>query len=109
HVNFGVVLGPNGQKLSSRDGTPMKLKDLLDDAVVETRKSLLTVRSMLISDRKNQDTRPLSLDEKLSKPERGAEIEDTTLVDENAPIIAYNAIKYFELSQTRNLNYSFSF
>lgn len=111
HVQFGVVQGANGQKLSSRDGTPLTLKALLDESVEETRKALVTARSMIISDRQTQDVQPLSLDEKLSSPERGDEksLEELDLIESNAPIIAYNAIKYFELSQARTQNYVFSF
>jgi arginyl-tRNA synthetase len=118
HVHFGVVQGSNGQKLSSRDGTPLKLRQLLDDAIVETRAALITARSLVRSDRQDQDVEPASVDEKLAEPTRFGNLDSSqayispasrALAEENAPVVAFNAIKYFELSQTRTQNYIFSF
>lgn len=114
HVHFGVVQGSNGQKLSSRDGTPLTLRQLLDNAIVETKAALIAARSVVRADRQDQEAEPLSMEEKMSEPSRGhatATISPTSLAlaEENAPTIAYNAIKYFELSQTRTQNYIFSF
>lgn len=144
HVQFGVVQGSNGQKLSSRDGTPLKLRQLLDDAVVETRQALIAARSLVRADRQEQEAEPMSLEEKMAEPKRFGIVEDAeiavaseiatnaakdgsssaskttastaklnpaslALAEENAPKVAFNAIKYFELSQTRTNNYIFSF
>lgn len=127
HVHFGVVQGSNGQKLSSRDGTPLKLRTLLDDAVVETRQALIAARSLVRADRQDQEAEPISMDERMAEPTRfgTADLETSTksaestqtfinpaslaLAEENAPKVAFNAIKYFELSQTRTNNYIFSF
>jgi len=146
HVHFGVVQGSNGLKLSSRDGTPRKLRQLLDDAIVETRSALIAARSLVRSDREDQEAEPLSLEEKLAEPSRFGLINNNgattsssaypdselsseishkigqtskftvhaspasiALAEENAPFVAFNAIKYFELSQTRTQNYIFAF
>lgn len=53
HITFGVVTNPDGQKLSSRDGTPYTLKQLLDEAVDHTKKAIQATRSLLRSDRHN--------------------------------------------------------
>lgn len=139
HVHFGVVQGSNGQKLSSRDGTPLKLRTLLDEAVVETRQALIAARSLVRADRQDQEAEPSSFEERMSEPKRfgtsgtpasdaasDAVIVDSSnstnaskssyinpaslaLAEENASRVAFNAIKYFELSQTRTNNYIFSF
>lgn len=145
HVFFGIVQGSNGKKLSSRDGTTLKLRQLLDDAIVETRNALITARSLVRADRQDQEAEPASMEERMSEPVRYGKAEDANkgetkaeflddaniasvtssqtenatstfvnpasiaLAEENAPKVAFNAIKYFELSQTRTNNYSFSF
>jgi arginyl-tRNA synthetase len=110
HVHFGVVQGSNGQKLSSRDGTPLRLRQLLDDAVVETRAALIAARSLVRADRQDQEAEPVSIDEKLAEPSRSSvSPASLALAESNAPTVAFNAIKYFELSQTRTQNYIFSF
>lgn len=143
HVHFGVVQGTNGLKLSSRDGTPMKLRQLLDDAIVETKSALIAARSLVRSDREDQEAEPFSLEEKMAEPSRfghvnisdssssnssnfsesgeiSSKVGETSysvsaspasvaLAEENAPFVAFNAIKYFELSQTRTQNYIFAF
>jgi arginyl-tRNA synthetase len=116
HVHFGVVQGSNGTKLSSRDGTPLKLRQLLDNAVIETKSALIAARSLVRADRQDQEAEPQSMEEKQAEPTRSgsslmSSVSPTSLAlaEENAPTVAYNAIKYFELSQTRTQNYIFSF
>jgi hypothetical protein len=78
HVPFGLVLGENGGKLSSRDGiiaccsnifssmnktlvnykiiigTPLRLSSLLDESVAATKQAIIAAKSILRSDRKKQ-------------------------------------------------------
>eukprot|EP01125_Pyxidicula_operculata_P019604 TRINITY_DN7117_c0_g1_i1.p1 TRINITY_DN7117_c0_g1~~TRINITY_DN7117_c0_g1_i1.p1 ORF type:complete len:525 (+),score=102.06 TRINITY_DN7117_c0_g1_i1:125-1699(+) len=118
HVSFGVVTGEDGQKLSSRDGTPISLSQLLDDAVEHTKKALLVTRSFLRSERSNHQT----LNKQISRKEyeEGApkeepnrigtqlESEDKTF-DDLATSLAYDSIKYYELTNIRKHSYKFSF
>jgi arginyl-tRNA synthetase len=36
HINFGMVLDENGKKIKSRDGTTLKLKDLINESINKT-------------------------------------------------------------------------
>lgn len=114
HVSFGVVQGKNGLKLSSRDGNPISLSELLTEAIEQTRMALITANSIIRSDRQDQNLEPNSIDEKISEPKRMGKLDLKShaiieLAEENSSKIAFNAIKYFELSQARSLNYIFSF
>jgi arginyl-tRNA synthetase len=79
HVWFGAVLGADGKPLKTRDGSPLKLRDLLDEA--EARAGAI-------------------LREK--RPEWPA-----AQLQETARIIGIGALKYADLSQNRNLDYTF--
>jgi arginyl-tRNA synthetase len=79
HVWFGAVLGADGKPLKTRDGTPLKLRDLLDEA--EARAAAIL-----------REKRPDWPDAKLR---------------EAARIIGIGALKYADLAQNRNLDYTF--
>jgi arginyl-tRNA synthetase len=85
HVPFGLVLGEGGKKLKTRSGDTIKLKDLLDEAIVRARGVLET---------------------ELEKQERK---ETEEFIDRVAKIIGISAVKYADLSQNRNSNYIFSY
>ncbi|MBH55454.1 MAG: arginine--tRNA ligase [Opitutaceae bacterium] len=80
HVWFGTILGEDGKAIKTRSGEPIKLKDLLAEAIERAR---VTVEN------KNPD-----LDEK----ER----------DEVARHVGLGAVKYADLSQNRTGDYVFS-
>lgn len=79
HVWFGAVLGADGKPLKTRDGSPIKLRDLLDEA--ETRAGAIL-----------RAKRPEWPEDRLR---------------EAARIIGIGALKYADLSQNRNLDYTF--
>jgi len=79
HVWFGAVLGADGKPLKTRDGTPLKLRDLLDEA--ESRAAAIL-----------RDKRPDWPADKLL---------------EAARVIGIGALKYADLAQNRNLDYTF--
>lgn len=79
HVWFGAVLGPEGKPLKTRDGNPIRLRDLLDEAVE---------RAAVILREKRPETDPATL-------------------DKMARIIGIGALKYADLAQNRNLDYVF--
>jgi arginyl-tRNA synthetase len=85
HVPFGLVLGEDGKKLKTRSGENVRLRDLLDEAVLHARENL--------------DAR---LTEKgKSEPE---EFKNSV-----SRAIGIGAVKYADLSLNRITNYTFSF
>jgi len=80
HVWFGTILGEDNKAIKTRDGQPIKLIDLLDEAI---RRAAVMVRE------KNPE---------LSNEE----------VDRRAGIIGLGAVRYADLSQDRTLDYVFS-
>lgn len=85
HVPFGLVQGEDGKKLKTRAGDTIKLKDLLDEAVLRSRVDL---------------EKRLAADDRQESPE---------FIDHAARVIGIGAVKYADLSQNRTSNYIFSF
>jgi len=73
HVKFGMVLGPDGKKLSTREGKTVILDDLINEAVKLAYKAVATKNS------------------KLPKKEK----------EKVAKVVGIGAIKYNDLSQNR--------
>ena len=80
HVYFGTILGEDGKPLKTRDGTPVKLASLLDEA---------EERALAVVTEKNPT---LSLE------------EQKTI----ASVVGIGAVKYADLSQNRTTDYVFS-
>src|SRR5579859_3329412 len=80
HVYFGTILGEDGKPLKTRDGTPVKLTQLLDEA---------EERALTVVKEKN--------------PELPAAVHQ-----EIARAVGIGAIKYADLSQNRTTDYVFS-
>ncbi len=85
HVPFGLVLGKDGKKLSTRAGKTIKLKDLLDEAVERARTDL----------------------EARIKEEGRNETEE--FIDRVAKVVGLSAVKYADLSQNRTSDYRFDY
>ena len=81
HINFGVVLGNDGKKIKSRDGIPVKLVDLLNQAIIKS--------------------------EEIYNIKNEGKIKDCNK-DEIIKNIGIGAIKYFDLKTERMANYKFS-
>jgi arginyl-tRNA synthetase len=81
HVPFGVVQSPDRKRLKTRSGDTVKLRDLLDEAVLRAKETV---------DEKNPDL----------PEEKRLQIAET---------IGMAAVKYADLSQNRTSNYVFSF
>ena len=83
HVAFGSVLGPDGKPFRTREGGTVRLMDLLDEAVAAAAR---VVRE--------------------GAQAKGQEVEETTLatIAEQAGI---GAVKYADLSNSRNKDYVF--
>ncbi|MBE9007366.1 arginine--tRNA ligase [Fortiea sp. LEGE XX443] len=85
HVPFGLVLGEDGKKFKTRSGETVRLRDLLDEAIVRAR-----------ADVENR----LQADERTETAEFIANV---------AQVIGISAVKYADLSQNRTSNYIFSY
>jgi len=80
HVWFGTILGPDRKPLKSRDGTPIKLVDLLDEAKERAKKIL-------------QEKRP--------------DLSGAAL-DAKAELLGIASLKYADQMPGRNLDYVFT-
>ncbi|MBD2096739.1 arginine--tRNA ligase [Trichocoleus sp. FACHB-591] len=86
HVPFGLVQGEDGKRLKTRSGDTIRLKDLLDEAIVRARADLET---------------------RLQAEEGREETEE--FKQQVGEVVGISAVKYADLSQNRNSNYIFSF
>jgi arginyl-tRNA synthetase len=80
HVWFGTILGEDNKAIKTRDGQPVKLMDLLGEAIQRASKMV---------------------------KEKNPEIEEHE-VERRAKIIGLGAVRYADLSQDRTLDYVFS-
>jgi arginyl-tRNA synthetase len=80
HVYFGSILGEDGKPLKTREGAPVKLSELLDEA---------EERALEVVTEKNPD---------LPQTTRG----------QIARVVGIGAVKYADLSQNRSTDYVFS-
>ncbi len=85
HVPFGLVLGEDGKRLKTRSGETIKLKALLDEAVLQARQDL---------------------EARLEEERRS---ETSEFIDRVAQVVGISAVKYADLSQNRTTDYKFSF
>ena len=85
HAGFGLVLGENGEKLKTRSGEAIRLKDLLDEAIVNARQKLKA---------------RLKEEEREETPEFIARVSQIT---------GLSAVKYADLSQNRTSDYKFDY
>lgn len=85
HVPFGLVQGEDGKKLKTRSGETVRLRDLLDEAVVRFRNLL---------------------EERLTAEARS---ESEAFKTQVAQVAGLSAVKYADLSQNRTSNYIFSY
>lgn len=81
HVPFGLVLGEDGKKIKTRAGESVKLKDLLNEAVLAAQQAFLE-----------------------RSPEAAKEE-----VEQKSKVMGIAAVKYADLSMNRESNYKFSF
>ena len=80
HIWFGTILGEDNKAIKTREGQPVRLLDLLDEAVS---------RAKVIVRQKNPEL-------------------DETEMEKRARIIGLGAVRYADLSQDRTLDYVFS-
>ena len=80
HVWFGTILGPNRKPLKSRDGTPIKLTDLLTEAKDRAKQILMEKRPDLMG----------------------------SALEEKAELLGIASLKYADQMPGRNLDYVFT-
>jgi arginyl-tRNA synthetase len=85
HVPFGLVLGQDGKRIKTRAGDTVKLKDLLNEAVINAREKLAA-----------------------RLKEEGRE-ETPEFITHVAQVTGLSAVKYADLSQNRTSDYKFDF
>ncbi len=85
HVPFGLVLGEDGKKFKTRAGDTVRLRDLLDEAVIRARKDL---------------------EGRLKEEERQ---EPEEFISQVGQVVGISAVKYADLSQNRTSDYIFSY
>jgi arginyl-tRNA synthetase len=85
HVPFGLVLGEDGKRAKTRSGDTVRLRDLLDEAIVRARKDL----------------------EGRLEGEKRHETEE--FIANVSRTVGLSAVKYADLSQNRASNYTFSY
>ncbi|AFY45485.1 arginine--tRNA ligase [Nostoc sp. PCC 7107] len=85
HVPFGLVLGEDGKRIKTRAGESVRLRDLLDEAIIRARTDL--------EQRLQEDNRT----------------ETADFIANVAQVIGISAVKYADLSQNRTSNYIFSY
>lgn len=85
HVPFGLVLGEGGKKLKTREGDTVRLRDLLDEAVLRARTQL----------------------ESIIQEEGRSESEE--FIKNVSQVVGIGAVKYADLSQNRSSSYIFSY
>jgi arginyl-tRNA synthetase len=86
HVPFGLVLGEDGKKFKTRSGDTVRLRDLLDEAVIRFH---------------------ALLEAKIQEEEGRSETEEFKA--EVSQVVGISAVKYADLSQNRTSNYIFSY
>ncbi|MFN9643941.1 MAG: arginine--tRNA ligase [Cyanobacteriota bacterium] len=84
HVPFGLVQGDDGKKLKTRSGDTVRLKDLLDEAVLRAEEDL---RARLA-----EEGRP----------------EESAFIHQVATAVGLGAVKYADLATNRITNYQFN-
>ena len=85
HVPFGLVLTESGQKIKTRSGETIRLKDLLTEAVNRAKKDLET-----------------------RLKEEGRE-ESKEFINQVSQVVGLSAVKYADLIQNRTTDYKFSY
>jgi len=85
HVGFGVVCGPDGKRLKSREGVAVRLVELLDEAVTRMEATLQERKKLGKTDLSEEEIKAASVQ------------------------IGYGAVKYMDLRNNPNTNYIFSF
>ncbi|EAL63548.1 arginyl-tRNA synthetase [Dictyostelium discoideum AX4] len=113
HLSFGVVRGPNGQKLSSRDGNPIALIDLLQESIERSKQATSLSKSFTRSEKLDitQNANNVEINRMLDTFENNNNDDnnnETTIDEKHFLKIGMGALKYYDLAH-RNNPYVFSY
>ena len=89
HIGFGLVLGEDGKKIKTREGDPVKLRELLVEAVARARLDLV----------KRLAGRSKSVQSKWSEEK----------IDAVSMVLGIGSVKYADLCMNREGTYKFSY
>eukprot|EP00607_Mallomonas_marina_P010406 CAMPEP_0182422034 /NCGR_PEP_ID=MMETSP1167-20130531/7613_1 /TAXON_ID=2988 /ORGANISM="Mallomonas Sp, Strain CCMP3275" /LENGTH=541 /DNA_ID=CAMNT_0024599737 /DNA_START=404 /DNA_END=2025 /DNA_ORIENTATION=- len=106
HVPFGVVQGEDGQKLKSRSGETVKLKDLLFESIRLVDKDMKSRKQTIISTTIETEKKKKNDDDNIDS---NSDIELTEEEEQAVLAVAIGAVKYADLSMNRESDYRFSY
>ena len=114
HIGFGLVIASDGKKFRTRNGDTVKLIDLLDQSLVESKKTLEAKKKIKMEFKKSQKIKCNDNDDNDNDNNcQDKNISEDKLTDDEMELaiknIAYGSIKYSDLSTIRTNNYKFSF
>lgn len=111
HIDFGVVSGDDGKRLRSRDGDSIKLIDLLDKSLIETKRIMI----LNFHEREKREKEKKKINVGVAKESLSSSSSDIvektepTFDEETIKSLAYGSIKYADLCVNRKANYTFSY
>ncbi|KAK5578582.1 hypothetical protein RB653_008254 [Dictyostelium firmibasis] len=112
HLSFGVVRGANGQKLSSRDGTPIALVDLLHESIERSKQATSLSKSFTRSEKLDitQNANNVEINRLLDTFENNNDNNYNDILNDEKHFqkIGMGALKYYDLTH-RNNPYVFSY
>jgi arginyl-tRNA synthetase len=106
HVGFGLVLGEDGKKIKTREGSPVKLRELLEEAVRRAKRDLIERISM--QEKMLQERSSVSDGDDAAADEREKKWSDEK-IHHVARVIGIGSVKYADLSMNREGTYKFSY
>lgn len=118
HAPFGLVSGPDGRKLSSRDGTELTLASLLEQASswgAQVMSKCCQISSLSPTQGVTAVEEVMAQSPEVTRewtdsspPVVGAQPGSATK-DGVAAAVAHSAVRYFDLSHSRRVGYAFSY
>lgn len=101
HIGFGLVLGEDGKKIKTREGDPVRLRDLLEEAVTRAKLDL-------IARIQSHDHGTYGDDTSVSALNRN-KTWSVAKIDKVAKVIGIGSVKYADLCMNREGTYKFSY
>ncbi|EGG21946.1 arginyl-tRNA synthetase [Cavenderia fasciculata] len=116
HLSFGVVRSENGSKLSSRDGNPLALSELVEESVKRAKQASITSKSLSRAETIDPTHTAYRVEEPARVSDTFENNDQDNQDDENVDImknqhylkVGISAIKYYDLVQRSN-SYRFSY
>lgn len=107
HVGFGLILNDSGQRIKSREGTTLKLNELLTKSINHAKNIYI---ELLNKKQGNKiDTTLAQEFVRIPSTMAPSTYQLTEIEKQTIDSIAYSSIKYADLSNTRIADYAFSY